>query len=400
MKQNLFDASSKLTTFKVSLPNFVIPAESLNECEVSWNIKEIKVEAVLNTLDRLDFLNSFKTFKPEDNYITIYLEDAKPDPKTKKNGIMERKFVITDISEIKDDNTNNKTHEIRLIDSVSYLLKNTFYSKGYSNVYFSDVVNDILTTFKIKDLLPTNAEIVINKSKDERKNFVIPQNKSLYEFLMYQADQEGCIIYQDKGGFYMKHITDLYVKNLNKIDTTKTYKQNVSDTFYPYRVIDVISNFNNNYNNLEFPRTTTYVYDPSNKTVFRKKENFDELYSDINFTKSEEKYIQNTTGNYFDIAEVNLSDYALVKNTYLNYLNNNITNIVSPGSITGNILLEQRDIFIVGDTTETDGHIKGNETLNGNYIVTKISDKILMNKYIQNLNFCRINNSDKTSIKG
>ena len=154
------------------------------------------------------------------------------------------------------------------------------------------------------------------------------------------------------------------------------------------------------HNNLEFPRTTTYVYDPSNKTVFRKKENFDELYSDINFTKSEEKYIQNTTGNYFDIAEVNLSDYALVKNTYLNYLNNNITNIVSPGSITGNILLEQRDIFIVGDTTETDGHIKGNETLNGNYIVTKISDKILMNKYIQNLNFCRINNSDKTTIKG
>ena len=95
------------------------------------------------------------------------MEDAKPDPKTKKNGIMERKFVITDISEIKDDNTNNKTHEIRLIDSVSYLLKNTFYSKGYSNVYFSDVVNDILTTFKIKDLLPTNAEIVINKSKDD-----------------------------------------------------------------------------------------------------------------------------------------------------------------------------------------------------------------------------------------
>ena len=95
-------------------------------------------------------LNSFETFKPEDNIISFYVEDRHLDPKTNKKSLFQKNYIITQISEIKDDESNNKGHQIKMIDSVSYLLKNTFFSKGYIASTFSNIVEDIFEIFKIK----------------------------------------------------------------------------------------------------------------------------------------------------------------------------------------------------------------------------------------------------------
>lgn len=400
MKQNLFDKGSELSVFKLKTPKHEFLGESIEETEIQWSSKELQSEAVIIVLDKTDFLNSFETFKPEDNIISFYVEDRHLDPKTNKKSLFQKNYIITQISEIKDDESNNKGHQIKMIDSVSYLLKNTFFSKGYIATTFSNVVEDIFEIFKIKDMLPKTAEIIINKTKETKTNFVIPGNMNLYDFLMYQCNQEGCILYQDKSGIYMKNINDLFVKNLNKIEVEKTFKQDDPDPAYQFKINDLTSEFNSCFENLHYPKTITYVYDPKNKKILPKQQNFNEIYENINFTKSSEKYIQNTSGTYYDVGEVNLSDNSLIKKTYLNYLKNNTLDIILAGSISGNILLELRDVNILGSTKTNDGYTKGNETLNGSYLVLSISDKIINNKYIQNIILGRVNNTDKIKIKG
>jgi hypothetical protein len=400
MKQNLFDKGSELSVFKLKTPKHEFLGESIEETEIQWSSKELQSEAVIIVLDKTDFLNSFETFKPEDNIISFYVEDRHLDPKTNKKSLFQKNYIITQISEIKDDESNNKGHQIKMIDSVSYLLKNTFFSKGYIASTFSNIVEDIFEIFKIKDMLPKTAEIIINKTKETKTNFVIPGNMNLYDFLMYQCNQEGCILYQDKSGIYMKNIDDLFVKNLNKIEVTKTFKQDDPDPAYQFKINDLTSEFNSCFENLHYPKTITYVYDPKNKKILPKQQNFNEIYENINFTKSSEKYIQNTSGTYCDVGEVNLSDNSLKKKTYLNYLKNNTLDMILAGSISGNILLELRDVNILGSTKTNDGYTKGNETLNGSYLVLSISDKIINNKYIQNIILGRVNNTDKIKIKG
>lgn len=400
MKQNLFDKGSELSVFKLKTPKHEFLGESIEETEIQWSSKELQSEAVIIVLDKTDFLNSFETFKPEDNIISFYVEDRHLDPKTNKKSLFQKNYIITQISEIKDDESNNKGHQIKMIDSVSYLLKNTFFSKGYIATTFSNVVEDIFEIFKIKDMLPKTAEIIINKTKETKTNFVIPGNMNLYDFLMYQCNREGCILYQDKSGIYMKNIDDLFVKNLNKIEVTKTFKQDDPDPAYQFKINDLTSEFNSCFENLHYPKTITYVYDPKNKKILPKQQNFNEIYENINFTKSSEKYIQNTSGTYYDVGEVNLSDNSLKKKTYLNYLKNNTLDMILAGSISGNILLELRDVNILGSTKTNDGYTKGNETLNGSYLVLSISDKIINNKYIQNIILGRVNNTDKIKIKG
>ena len=399
MKKNLFDISSDIELLKISTKNFEFISESIEEFEIKFNSNELVIESILTVSEKSDFLNSFKTFSPEDNIVTIYIKDKRTNPKTKTNGVFQRDFIITQISEVKDENSRNKAHTIKMIDAVSYTLKNTFYSKGYQNILYSEIVKDIFSVFKIPNLIPKDYEIKISASLDYHDFFVIPNNTNLYDFLMYQAAQDGCILYQDRGGIYLIHISELYSNNINKVDANKTFLQDTSDNSYEFKAIEVVSNFSNNHDNLEFPKTNTFVYDPLTKSILQKKQNFDEIYDKINFNSSKETYIQNSSGYFYDVAEVGLSDFSLIRNTYFNYLKNNTLDIVTPGTLYGNRLLELRDVKIIGSTSVEDGLRKGNETLNGNYIVLSISDKILNNKYIQNIILGRVNNTAKSEVK-
>ena len=395
MKQNLFDIGSELNSCKITMPNFDFLAESLFDIEIKWNFNELQSEAVFTINDKSDFLQSFKTYKVEDNIVKFYIEDKRIDPNTKKNSIFEKPYVITQITEVKDDESKNKSYQIKCIDQVSYILKNTYFSKGYKNTKLSEIIQDLFTKYKIKDFISKESETKINDSKEIPKNLVIPSHISLYDFLMYQCNQEGYILYQDKFGIYGKHISELYQDKLNKVDVTKTFKQDVDSPAYEFKIGNVTGSFNNNFLNLENPTTITYVYNPLSKSIIEKKQNFNEIYSKINFANSNESYIQNTTGENYNIAEVNLSDDSLIKKTYLNYLKNNKADLIITGSLAGNKLLELRDIQLIGSTNTTDGLTKGNETLNGNYLVLSISDKILNNKFIQNVIVGRINNTNK-----
>jgi hypothetical protein len=397
VKQNLFDVGSELNTCKISLPNFEFLQESMFDIEIKWNFIELQSEAVFTIMDKSDFLQSFKTYKVEDNIVKFYIEDKRIDPKTKKNTIFQKPYVITQIVEVKDDESKNKSYQIKCLDQVSYLLKNTYFSKGYKNKKLSEIIQDLFTKYKIKDFISKESEIKINDSKEIPKNLVIPSHISLYDFLMFQCNKEGYILYQDKFGIYGKHITELYRDKLNKVDFEKTFKQDVDSPVYEFKIANVTSSFNNNFLNLGNPTTITYVYNPLTKSIIEKKQNFNEIYSKINFTNSNESYIQNTVGENYNIGEVNLSDNALIKETYLNFLKNNKSDLILTGSLAGNKLLELRDIQIIGSTNTTDGLTKGNETLNGNYLVLSISDKILNNKFIQNIVVGRINNTNKAN---
>jgi len=313
VKQNLFDVGSELNTCKISLPNFEFLQESMFDIEIKWNFIELQSEAVFTIMDKSDFLQSFKTYKVEDNIVKFYIEDKRIDPKTKKNTIFQKPYVITQIVEVKDDESKNKSYQIKCLDQVSYLLKNTYFSKGYKNKKLSEIIQDLFTKYKIKDFISKESEIKINDSKEIPKNLVIPSHISLYDFLMFQCNQEGYILYQDKFGIYGKHITELYRDKLNKVDFEKTFKQDVDSPVYEFKIANVTSSFNNNFLNLGNPTTITYVYNPLTKSIIEKKQNFNEIYSKINFTNSNESYIQNTVGENYNIGEVNLSDNALNK---------------------------------------------------------------------------------------
>jgi hypothetical protein len=388
MKQGLFDASSDLKLVKVFIDDNEVLNENMQDIEIHWNFNKFEVQATMMIVDNANVMNLFTDFKEKKVKLQVTdLSDVN----------FEREFHIMQIKTTKLSDDNIRVLNINLIDTVSYILKNTFYSKGYSGIKLSAVIEDIFSIFKIDSAYDTSKiKRNFEPTNTTYEKLVIPGDRSLYDFFDYQLNQEGFIWFQQKNSYEIKHISSVY-PSASETKPERNFSQDVENPKYLYKILDVTTDFNNTYDNLRVPIKSTWVYDPLNKKIIENKSNLADLYDDMNMSLSKELYIQNTDGVQQSYDEVNSGVDMLSKETFFNYIQNTTLELFVPG-VMDNVLFERRGVKIIGSTLHSEEIKSGDEILNGDYLVLSIHDKIAGTKMIQKINVGRVNNTDKKKV--
>jgi hypothetical protein len=390
MKDNLFDLASKLNAVKVVVDTKEIPFEDILEIEIHWDCTTLEVPATITLRDNRDLISFFTSFNK--NKVEIFFTDS--DSET-----CSREFYIADMKEAKGDEENTKTIIIDLIDIVSFTLKNTYISKGYSGKKLSDIMEDIFTIYKIDDLY--NKEYTtrtFSSTTQVHDAIVIPGDRPIYDFFEYQMNHEGYLWYQDKKGINFKFIEEIYPSKLVKVPEMD-FAEDIENPNYKYKILEMSADFSDAYKNLKHPALTSYVYDSTVKKMKKLQANIVELWDKLKTSDVDEKYIQSTDGICFGRIEDVDHIYALAKETYFFYIENASVEIFVPGKNT-NKLLEKRGASFKGSSLHIAGMTEGNTILGGDYIVTSIHDKILGDKMIQKILLGRFNNTGRVQEKG
>jgi len=390
MKDNLFDLASKLNTVKVVVDTKEIPFEDILEIEIHWDCTTLEVPATITLKDNRDLISFFTSFNK--NKVEIFFTDS-------DNETCSREFYIADMKEAKGDEENTKTIILDLVDVISFTLKNTYISKGYSCKKLSDIIEDIFKIYKIDELY--NKEYTtrtFSSTTQVHDAIVIPGDRSIYSFFEYQMNQEGYLWYQDKKGINFKFIEEIYPSKLVKVPEMD-FAEDIENPNYKYKILDMSADFSDAYKNLKAPRKRTYTYNPVNKKNEIQTSNVEDLWDKIKTSDIDEKYIQSTDGTCLSSVEATSNLFQLSKETYFFYIENASVEIFVPGKNT-NKLLEKRGASFKGSSLHIAGMTEGNTILGGDYIVTSIHDKILGDKMIQKILLGRFNNTGRVQEKG
>lgn len=386
MKNDLFKDTSDLKKVKVTIDDIEVPFEDIIDIEVHYSSKQFQVEASIIFKDTLDILSTFKNFK--NNKVTIFYTDSQDDT-------VSRDFYIANLAEVRGETELTKTFIFNLIDCVSWTLKNTFFSKGYNSVKITDVIEDIFSIFKV-DLL-YNKEFTtrnFNSSSFIYENLVIPQDRSLYDFIDFYLKQEGLIWFQQNTSLELNSIKKFYPSTLKR-NEDYDFLEDVPNPKYMFKILDFTADYNNGYENLKMPRRTSLSYNPETKSMDTIKYNLDELYKEFSTSPVDESYIQSTDGSMLATLETGTIPESKIVETYFNYLTNTSIDMFVSGKNKNNSLLDKRGVYFRGAGNHREGQAEGNVILGGEYIVFAIHDKILGNKMIQRINVGRLNNTSK-----
>lgn len=387
MKDSLFDLASSMRSIKVSVNGKEVLEENIMDIEIHWNTA-MEVQASMILKDNEEILASFKDFHKV--VVTIFVTDLTDET-------MSRDFYIAHMVEARGEEDNTKTLVFNMIDTVSYTLKNSYISKGYSGRTLKAIIEDLFEIFKINSLIDEKyIKLNIADSGVVYDAIVVPQDRSVYSFLEFQLNQEGSLMYQNKTSIEINNIDNIYPKTLTK-DDKKDFKEDVENVNYGYKILEFSAEYSSAYDNLKLPAKTTFMYNAETKTMKKLSANVGEIWENIKTTDTDEKYVQGTDlingGARYHIKEVNSPLKELAKETYFHYIENTSVEIFVNGNINGNKLLEKRGATFKGSSLHVEGMTEGNVILGGDYIVLSIHDKILGNKMIQKILIGRVNNT-------
>lgn len=390
MKGTLFDVGSKLRNISVKVNEIDLFSEDITDFEIHWDGTSFQVEGNILLKDNRDYLNLFKSSnKPIFN---IYLTDLED-----KSYV--RDFYVISMEEAKGDSDNEKTLLIKFIDVISFTLKNTYISKGYVEKTLTEIIEDLFKVASI-DSLYKKENLTKNFTKTEKKYsaLVVPSDRSIYDFIEFQLAQEGYIWFQDKQSMNIVFIESVFPKNLKDFKD-KDFIEDVENPQYGYKIVDMNISHMNAYDNLKLPTNTSFIYDPSKKSMLKMEANIANLYDMLKIADIDEKYIQGTNGVRSSTLEVTSSKEFLARKLYFTYMQNNKLIIFTYGKVEGNKLFEKRKVYLKGNTTNKTSTIDGDLNLSGDYVVLGIHDKIMNDKMVQKIILGRLNNSAKETVK-
>jgi len=388
MKGNLFDTASVLKMAEVHIDGGIILPENIIEIEIQWNHDSFEIQAIITLKDNTDLAKVLKNW--DRIVVNIFITDM-------SDNTMSRDFYISKLSETRGDEENTKNLEIKLVDKISFTLKNTFYSKSYSNMSITDIIDDV---WKEKNFDKLYDSKFISKKFSKTKNvydgFVIPQDRSLYEVFSLYLANEGFVWFQNKDSIEIKSVQEILPSVLTA-DKAKDFLEETDNPNYIYKILDFTGNYVNLYESLKLPASTTYFYVYDEKIMNTIEANLSDVYDSLKTTPASEKYIQPTDGKRFVSIEKEQNCDQQLLLTYLQYMKNTQIEIFVPGNVKGNKLFDKRNASFKGSSLHNEGLTQGNTSLQGEFLVFSIYDKILGEKMISKVNICRLNNTAEAS---
>ena len=190
---------------------------------ISLNDKEILNEDVLSFELRFDYNSPFiegsLVLKDSVGFADTDIFDGTTKIKVYANDVYDEKFLrefrITNVANDEYDERFKK-YNLTIVDELYYTLMNTYLSKGFTGNPV-DAFKAYMTELKMDTYLSDNKmEGTYDAFEGDDYSFIVPQDRSVLEFFLFELGNYGYRVWQDRKAFNVRKfdIADLeYIEN-------------------------------------------------------------------------------------------------------------------------------------------------------------------------------------------
>jgi hypothetical protein len=377
--EKIFTETTILKSYTIKINEYELLDEDILSFELMFNFDQPFIEGILIIKDsfgiaELDIFDGNTT-------IELYSNDFFDETFT-------RKFRITSVSNDEPDD-KFKVYTLRIVDELYYKLSNTYLSKGFN----TDVItafSEYLTELKLDDHITDNNMTKDFDTSTNKYSFVVPQDRSVLDFFMYEFNNNGYRIWQDRNSISVK---DVKFKDLDYIQSNGekvNYTNNTANPNYAFKIHDFTIKYNNILaSNLSSPVAEHQFFDVNTKLVDDETKNLTDIYDDIKLNDKDYSELQHTTGAKFKVdVDVFLGKQRILLEDA--YFHNNTLEIVVPGNFKYNNIGKLANVQFKGNAMMTTQALEGDRFHSGTYFVSKMTDRYIGNKLIQKLVLNRI----------
>jgi hypothetical protein len=374
--EQIFNEVTVLQAHQVFLNDYELLNEDVLSLEVSWSFNRFFVNGTLSIKDsfsitELDLFNGETTLK-------IYSKDF-------YNEIFSKTFMVTNVN-VEEYNKRHRALNISFVDTAYFKLLNTYISKGFNDTvpnavsaYFADVgVDDALAA----------DDVTKEVQGGEVQAFVVPQDRSAYQFFTEDLQRYGVRFWQDRKKV---HIKDIQLNTLPEM-TDGDYSNNTDNDKYGFKIHDYKVQYNNTVAlAAAAPISVNYTFDPATKSMNTDTLNFEDIFDTIklNDKPMAEMALQQTNGQKFDMSE-HLSVEAQRIRLEDMFSENQSLEIVVPGNYKYNKVGQIVNVDLKGNPTINETSLEGDVLHSGKYYVKEMTDRYFGDKLIQKLKLTRV----------
>jgi hypothetical protein len=378
--ESIFNESTILRAITVWINDVELLNEDVMSVDMKWSFDGIAVVGKLLFKDTLE-VASQKVFDGKTT-VRIYVKDIYDE-------VFEKTFIVTDINN-QESGDRWKIYSLTLIDRISFLLNNTYMSKGF-NTDIVTAIDEVFTHLKIPDIMKEDKMEFIKGECKDISNIVIPQDRSLMEYFTDYLRYRGMRWWQTRSAFIIDKVVFNELEPI-KDDEDKPiiYSNATTNQEYGFRINDFSTSYNDllSMNDVR-PVIKSYAYDFEKRSMQLDALNLTDVYDTIKMNDQDCSNLQKTTGARMDIQNsLNTDSQKLdIEDTYMI---NNILEIVVPGNFKYSRVGELMHVALKGNPLYTESALEGDTFHSGVFFISQIADKIIADKMIQKILLKRI----------
>jgi len=378
--EKILNDTSVLRYIHVSIDGEQLFPHDILSIEFAQNFDEFGIGGHMLFRDTFDINNNGLITLNGDNKLVISVKDF-------LGTSNKRTFRIVNTT-VEPSGDRFKLYKFFFIDEITFQLMNSYVSKSFTGTPVA-AFQSYMTELGIDKLLSADKLTTNITDTSTSDSFVVPQNISVLDFFTERFKQENIRIWQDRNGLYIKEINIGALTPMQNDGKDIVYSNKTLNNEYLYKVHEYMENKNSVMRtNSEKPIMRTFRYNNDKKIVDLTR-NLTDVVPNIKLNTLDATGLQLTTGEKYDkqsFFTTGNQDYEL----FDSYGKNNSIDIVCSGSLKdsniGNVaLLELNGVVLSSDTA-----LKGDVLTGGKYFISKVTDKIMGDKYINKITLSRV----------
>lgn len=369
------NSSLELAESKIKVKDKEINVDEIQDVEIYWDMDNLYTFGTIAFRDELNFIENAPILVNDE--IELYFKDG-----LKK--VYKQTFIIQKV--IKAGTYKGVNHAtLEIIDKNAIEFMKVYDSKGFINTSVQDVIVEYYKKYnKEENRKMYNESTPTGWGNDGNSSLIVPGDRSLFSSLNMFIKETDILLFNRRDDIMLTDYKKLNSKNPKK----EVFTINPENQFYNYRIGDYYvkggDSFANTITNSD-TEVVTYDYKAGKKVVKQNmgfKEASNESKSlgktDINIVPSNETkrivYASNNSGSNMFIQKKYANRAIQIVMTVPGTFNNNIGDVV--------------EIIIPTSNNKLD--IEKN--ISGKYLIIKVTDKIMMNKFVQQITIARAKN--------
>lgn len=369
------NSSLELVESKITVKGKELNVDEIQDLEIYWDMDNIYTYGTLTFRDELNFVENAPILVNDE--IELYFKDG-----LKK--VYKQTFIIQKV--IKAGNHKGVNHcTLELMDKNAIGFMKVYDSKGFVNKSVQEVIVEYYKKYnQEKDRKMYNNSTPTGWGNDGNSSLIIPGDRSLFSSLNMLVRETDILLFNRRD--------EIYVTDYKKLNSQEARKENFTinpdNQFYNYRIGDYYVKGGDSFaNTVTNSNTEVVTYDyKAGKKVVKQNMGFKEASSaskslgktDIDIVPDNQTkrivYASNNSGSNMFLQKKYANRAIQVVMTVPGTFNNNVGDVV--------------DITIPTSNSKLD--IEKN--ISGKYLIIKVVDKIMMNKFVQQITVARAKN--------
>lgn len=369
------NSSLELVESKIKVKDKELNVDEIQDIEIYWDMDNLYTYGFITFRDELNFVENAPILVNDE--IEVYFKDG-----LKK--IYKQKFIIQKIVKAGTyKGVNHATFEI--IDKNAIHFMKVYDSKGFMNKTVQDVIVEYYKKHnQEEDRKMLNDSTPNNWGNDGNASFIVPGDRSLFSSLNLFIKESDILLFNRRDEIMMTDYKRMNSRNARK----EFFTINPDNQFYNFRIGDYFVKGGDSFSNTITNSDTEVVsYDyKAGKKVVKQNIGFKEATaSSKSLGKTDIDPVPSNETKRIVYAPNNSNKNMYIQKKYANRAIEVVMTV--PGAFINN----------VGDVVEiviptSNNKLDIEKNISGKYLITKVVDKITLNKFVQQITVSRAKN--------